>query len=204
MLRASQPVQAAELHRKRELHLQRLAVIENKGHMHHRAKLPGGALRAGAGPPRPWAERPAAMPRPTSAKAAQAPCAKGAPRPAAAPRPHSAAPARLSRPGTDFAYREHQRNVAALYQRLNKVHQGIEWHRQRNHEAAMAAGRARHTTRTHTRRQQNTLAEENAVHERRLKHMPARFATPAEIALLTGKPLAGAGGGDDDGDDDGE
>ena len=195
--RAHQPVAAARLARERELHLQRLALIENGKHQHHRAK----PTSAGAGPPRPWAEQPARMPRPTSAKHAP-PCAQGAPRAAVAPRVRSAAPSRLSRPGTDFAYREHQRNVAALYQRLQKVSQGVEWQRQRHQEAAMAAGRARHTTRGTRRHQQNVLEEENKVHESRLRHMPARFASPAEIALLTGKPLAGGGVGDDDDDDD--
>ena len=92
--------------------------------------------------------------------------------------------------------------MAALYQRLQKVSQGVEWQRQRHQEAAMAAGRARHTTRGTRRHQQNVLEEENKVHESRLRHMPARFASPAEIALLTGKPLAGGGVGDDDDDDD--
>ena len=58
----------------RELHLTRLASIEHGAHQHHRH---GG--RSGAGPSRPWAERPASMPS-GRGRTPQPPCAAGAPR----------------------------------------------------------------------------------------------------------------------------
>ena len=129
-------------------------------------------------------------------RGARPPCAQGAPRAAAAPRVRSAAPKSLSRPAEqDFAYREHQRHVAALYDKLVKVKIGVEWQQKRQHERAMTTGRAVHTTGGSRRRDQRALARENEEHMRRLRRTEARFATPEEIAMLTGKPIPGAAAG---------
>lgn len=202
--RASQPVEAGKIARERELHIIRLASIERGKHQHHRPARAGGGLRAGSGPDRPWAQPPPSMPGPK--KAGQYPCAKGAPRAAAGPRPRSAPV--LSRPGpADHLHQEHQRNVASLFAKLNRVHQGVEWQSQRHHDAAMASGRAQHSTKTTRQRHQRELKAENKTQMRQLRGVQARFATPAEIALLTGKPMPGAdsggdGGGGDDGSDE--
>ena len=192
--RASQPVEAARVARERELHLVRLANIE-RGAQRQRSNTG----RAGAGPDRPWAQKPPTMPG--GGRNRQPPCATGAPRTGTAPRPRSAPV--LSRPA-DHVHREHQRNVASLFNKLTKVQQGVEWQRQRQQEAALSAGRAQHTTAGARRRQQRSLTTDNVAHMRRLRRTEARFATPAEIALLTGKPMPGADGADGGGGGDDE
>ena len=189
--RASQPVDAARIAREREIHLTKLAAAERR-----RPSTSGltSTTRAGAGPSRPWAEPPASMPRPPFVGARGLPPVSRAPAAGVAPRARSAAPRTLSRPA-DFAYQEHQRNVKALHQKLCKVAAGVEWRQREHQENAQAAGRAQHTTRGNRRRDQRALATVNAEHMRRLRKMPARFASPEEIALLTGKPLQGGGGG---------
>jgi hypothetical protein len=86
--------------------------------------------------------------------------------------------------------------VAALHAKLQKVHQGVEWRRREHAERAMSAGRAVHTTKGTRRRGQRELERQNEDHMRILRRTSARLATPSAIALLTGKPLPGAGGGD--------
>ena len=194
-------LEVAKRARERELHLERLASIELRT---RRQQQPWQAQqpRAGSGPARPWNERPAMLANAAIA-AKRPPCAKGAPVAGDPARARSAAPASARKP-TDHAGREHQRHVAALMERLTKIERGDEW-RQRDHAVrAQAAGRAQHTTAGTRQRTQRSLAQDNAVHMRRLRHTEARFATPAEIALLTGKPLPGAGGGGDAPTDDGD
>ena len=92
---------------------------------------------------------------------------------------------------------EHQRNVAALYEKLQRVKRGDEWNKKRHDQHAMESGRVTHSTRGNRRRDQRTLASNNMDHMRRLRGTGARFATPSAIALLTGKPAPGAGGAGD-------
>ena len=85
--------------------------------------------------------------------------------------------------------------AAQLYSKLGNIERGVDWRKRREHEQAMSAGRAVHSTGSTRRRQQRVLAEENKQFMQILKKTQARFATPEEIALLTGKPMPGAGGG---------
>lgn len=180
-------LEAARLARQRELHLERLAAIElrprkasgydgSSGGTLRPGDGSGGALRAGGGPPRPWTQRP--------------------PQKAADRRPTSAQP-RTSGVKLTFEQREHQRHVASLYSKLQRVAVGTEW-RQREHEQkAMATGRAQHTTAPARRRVQQQTAVEADKYYKILRHTSARFASPSAIALLTGKSPPGAAGADE-------
>ena len=175
-------VKAVERAREREIHLERLAKIE------HRSGRPSKQPVAGGGPPRPWREPPAQMPC-TAAGARAAPCASGAPPAARAPRARSAA-----QPKT-FEQREHLRHVQALYSKLQSVAAGHEWRRKQHQELAIDSGRAQHTTAPARRRAQRAVADSNVDYFRNLRAQSARFASPSAIALLTGKPMPGSGGG---------
>ena len=181
-------VEAARRARERELHLERLAAIELRGRSKHQP-----SERAGAGPARPWMERPGAMAA-AAVASRRPPCAKGAPPARDSNRPRSAAPS-VRRPTSDLAAQEHQRNVAALFSRLQKIERGDEWRQREHFERAMSAGRAHHTTSSARRQSQRALAQDNEVHMRRLRCTQARLASPSELALLTGKPAKGSGGG---------
>lgn len=178
-------VNAAHDHHARQLHLERLASIEGR---RRRPSSSAGALAAGSGPERPWAQPPPRKP----AYLKPPPMTKVL----------GAKPAKLS-----YEQQEHARHVAALFGRLQKIELGVE-HRRREHaEHAQAAGRARITSAPARRRTQHELKQSNDVYLHRLRTTSARFASPAEIALLTGKQLPGAatGGGagaDDEGEDD--
>lgn len=185
---------AADAHRARLLHLERLAAIESRPRPASSAASRGtvaasttAALRAGAGPARPWAQPPPR--KPTFVK------------PPPMTKVLGSRPAKLS-----FEQQEHQRHVAALFSRLQRVHLGVEWRQREHAERAQAAGRARISSAPTRRRTQVELEQQNATHMHRLRKMPARFASPHEIALLAGKPVpgaavAGGGGGADDVDE---
>jgi len=176
-------VKAVERAREREIHLERLAHIE------HRSSRPCKHSVAGGGPPRPWRETPAQMPR-TAAATRTAPCASGAPPPARAPRARSAAQPKAA----TFEQREHLRHVQALYSKLQNVAAGHEWRRKQHQELAMESGRAQHTTAPARRRVQRAVAESNVDYFRHLRAQSARFASPSAIALLTGRPMPGSAG----------
>ena len=163
-------IEGVRLARERELHLERLARVELRS-----AKGASMPLRAGGGPPRPWTEKPPQKPG------------------AMQLRPRSARPAPSSAgPKLTYEQREHQRNVASLYSKLQDVAMAKEWRKREQHEGALAAGRIRPTTAPVRRRVQAQTAREATQYYRRLRNTGPRFATPSAIALLTGKPAPGA------------
>ena len=164
-------IEGARLARERELHLERLARVELRPATKQRASIP---LRAGGGPPRPWTEKPPQKPGTAARRQSSA-------------RPHAG-------PTLTYEQREHQRNVASLYSKLQDVALAKEWRAREQREGALAAGRIRPTTAPVRRRVQAQTAKEATEYYRRLRSTTARFATPSAIALLTGKPAPGAGG----------
>ena len=163
-------LELARLSRERELHLRRLAEVEM------RPKKPGNSsvpLRAGAGPPRPWTEKPhpkAGARRPTSSHVT----------------PHSG-------PKLTFEQQEHRRHVASLYTKLQGVAIGTEWRKRSNMRVRWRPAGAG-LRRSGAPKVQAQTKKETELYYRRLRNTGARFASPSAIALLTGKPPPGAAG----------
>ena len=89
---------------------------------------------------------------------------------------------------TSLEQRSHSR-------RMDEINRGTERQRQRHLEHAQVAGRATLSTAAAMRRLQAEVQRETADLQRRYRNTQPRLASPSAIALLTGKPVKGRGGG---------
>ena len=84
---------------------------------------------------------------------------------------------------------------ASHRRKLLDISRGVERARAHHAEAAQAAGRAHISSQSGRRTLQRQVALENQQQRLRLQRMQPRLASPAEIALLTGKGGAGGAAG---------
>ena len=122
------------------------------------------------------------------------------PRPASARLPGPRPPSQAVRLEASLEQEAHRRKLEALAE-------GSARRRQQQQAHALESGRAVLGTGAARRSCQKQVAQENQALMRRLRNMQPRLASPAEIALLTGKPAGGAAGlaknaAVDDGDDE--
>ena len=110
--------------------------------------------------------------------------------------PKPTAPAPQPRQPNQAARLEHKLEQVAHARRMHELLAGTERRRAKQHESALAAGRDTLGASGARRRVQAEVAAETAALQQRLQKMPARFASPSAIALLTGRgPKVGGGGG---------